>query len=189
MKFPGLANLITLSRFALILLAAVCIASYTPDRDHYRWATVALVALAIVSDIADGKVARRLKQESYIGGVLDAAADALGFTLGFIFLSFFNLGMQFPLWFVGIVVAREAIVYGLFLVVILKNGRVEKKPSRFAKWNTTLLALCVLLLLLRFPYAWPLWILTSITTIVTGVENASAATKALIKANMKKGFE
>lgn len=179
MKYPGLANLITLARFAFIFLAGICIASYTPERDYYRWATFGLVALAVISDIADGKVARLLKQESYAGSVLDAVADALGFTLGFIFLSFFDLGMRFPLWFVVIVVGREAVVYGLFLVVMLMKGHVDKKPSRLAKWNTTLLALCVLLLLLRAEYSWPLWMLASATTLITGMENVWSALKAL----------
>jgi CDP-diacylglycerol---glycerol-3-phosphate 3-phosphatidyltransferase len=175
------ANLITLSRFAFIFLAAACIMLYRPDEDYYRWATIVFVALAVVSDIMDGRVARYLKQESYVGGVMDAAADALGFTLGFVFLSFFDLGMKFPIWFVVIGVGRELSVYGLFLIVILNKGRIDKKPSRLSKWNTTLLALCVLLLLLRFPYSWPLWVLASITTLVTGVENLKAGLKALIK--------
>lgn len=184
MKLPGLANLITASRFALIFLAAACIVSYSPERDYLRWATVLLVALAIVSDIVDGKVARLLNQESHIGGVMDAVADALGFTLGYVFLSFFDLGMRFPLWFVIVVVGREVAVYGMFLLVMLKGGRIDKKPSRLAKWNTTLLALCVLLLLLRFEYSWPLWLLASVTTVVTGVDNLAYAWNVL-----EKGFK
>ncbi len=167
----GLANLVTLSRFVFIFLAAICIISYSPAHDEYRWATLCLVALAIVSDVMDGKIARWLKQESSLGATMDAVADALGFTLGFIFLSFFDLGMRFPLWFVAIVVGREVAVYGLYLAVVLRKGRVDRKPSRLAKWNTTLLALCVVLLLLRFEYAWPLWLLVSLTTILTGIEN------------------
>jgi phosphatidylglycerophosphate synthase len=175
------ANLITLSRFAFIFLAAACIVLYRPEEDYYRWAVFVFVGLAVVSDIMDGRVARYLKQESPLGGMLDAAADALGFTLGFIFLSFFDLGMKFPLWFVTIVVGRELAVYGLFLLVLLTKGSIDKKPSRLAKWNTTLLALCVLLLLLRFPYAWPLWVLASATTLVTGAENIKAGYEALVK--------
>jgi phosphatidylglycerophosphate synthase len=175
------ANLITLSRFAFIFLAAACIVLYRPDADYYRWATFGFVCLAVISDIMDGRVARFLGQESYIGGVLDAVADALGFTLGFIFLSFFDLGLKFPLWFVIIVVGRELAVYGLFLLVLLTKGSIDKKPSRLAKWNTTLLALCVLLLLLRFPYAWPLWVLASVTTLITGAENVKAGFKAMVK--------
>jgi phosphatidylglycerophosphate synthase len=190
MRPPGLANMITMARFACIFLAAICIALYSPERDYLRWMTIGLVTLAILSDILDGKVARWLGQESYIGGVLDAVADALGFTLGFIFLSFFNMGMQFPLWFVAIVVGREVLVYGVFLVVMLRKGRVDKKPSRLAKWNTTLLALCVLLLLLRFQYSWILWVAAAATTVVTGAENIKAGLKALKNDHVGlKGFE
>lgn len=181
----GLANLVTLSRFVFIFLAAICIIAYSPARDEYRWATLCLVVLAILSDIADGKVARLLDQESSLGAAMDAVADALGFTLGFIFLSFFDLGMKFPVWFVVIVVGREVAVYGLYLAVMLKKGRVDRKPSRLAKWNTTLLAVCVVLLLLRFEYAWPLWLLASLTTIVTGTENIAYSRDALRAASRK----
>ncbi len=180
-KLPWLANLLTLARFACIFLAGACIALYSPEREFYRWMTIALVSLAILSDILDGKVARWLGQESYIGGVMDAVADALGFTLGFIFLYFFDLGMRFPLWFVAIVVGREVLVYGVFATVILRKGRVDKKPSRLARWNTTLLALCVLLLLFRFQYSWILWAIAAATTLITGAENLKAGIKALLK--------
>jgi phosphatidylglycerophosphate synthase len=181
MRLPGLANLITLTRFVCIFLAGACIVSYTPEHDYYRWITLALVAIAIVSDIADGKVARWLHQESYIGGLLDAIADALGFTLAFIFLYFFDLGMRFPLWFVVIVVGRELAVYGTFLLTIMLKGRVDKKPSSLAKHNTELLALSILALLLHFEYSWAIWAVASVTTLITGADNVWAGLAALNK--------
>lgn len=179
MRFPGLANLITMARFVFIFLAALCILAYTPDRDYYRWMAIALVVGTIVSDILDGKVARWLKQESYIGKLMDAAADATGFTLGFIFLYFFDLGMRFPLWFVIVVVGREIVVYGLFLALIVRKRRIEKKPSAVAKWNTLLLALCVLALLLRFEFSWILWVIAAATTLISGGENVRATIDVL----------
>jgi phosphatidylglycerophosphate synthase len=176
---PGLANLITLSRFVFIFLAALCALAYSPDRDYYRWLAIAFVSGAIVSDILDGKVARWLKQESYAGKLMDAAADALGFTVGFVFLYFLDLGMRFPFWFVAVVVGRELVVYGLYLVVLLRGSRIEKKPSALARWNTLLLALCVLALLLRFEYSWLLWLVATFSTLVTGAENVIAAVKAI----------
>jgi phosphatidylglycerophosphate synthase len=178
-RLPGLANLITLSRFVFIFLAALCALAYSPDRDYYRWIAIAFVSGAILSDIIDGKVARWLNQESYTGKLMDAAADALGFTVGFVFLYFLDLGMRFPLWFVAAVVGRELVVYGLYLFVLLRRGRIEKKPSALAKWNTLLLALCVLALLLRFEYSWVLWIVATSTTLVTGAENVLAAADAI----------
>lgn len=181
MKKPGLANLITLSRFAFIFLAALCIVSYSPEKDYYRWLTILLVLGAIASDILDGKVARWLRQESNIGRVLDAVADALGFTLAFIFLYFFSLGQRFPVWFVLLVVGRELLVYGLFLAVLVRNGRIDKKPSSLARLNTLLLALSILALLLWVPYAWALWVVAAISTIYTGADNILAAVAALKK--------
>lgn len=179
MKNLNLANLLTLSRLACIFLIALCFIAYAPDRDYYRWIAIGLVLVAIVTDILDGKVARLLGQETDFGRVLDAVTDALGFTLGFIFLYFLDLGMRFPLWFAVIVVGREAIVYSIFAAVILKRGRVEKKPQKLARINTLLLATCIVLLLLRFEYSWVLWVVASITTVVTGAENALAGLRAL----------
>ncbi len=169
----------TISRFALIFLAATCIALYSPDHDYFRLAAIGLVVLAILSDVFDGRIARRLGQESYIGGVLDATADAIGFTVGFILLAVFDIGMRFPIWLAFIVVGRELAVYGLFLAVIAKKGRFYRKPSRLSKLNTFLLALCVLLLLFRYEHSWLLWPVASITTLVTGADNVIAAIKAL----------
>lgn len=179
LKNLNLANLLTLSRLACIFLIALCFIAYRPDRDYYRWIALGLVLVAIATDILDGKVARLLKQETDFGRVLDAVTDALGFTLGFVFLYFLDLGMRFPLWFAAIVVGREVVVYGIFAAVILKRGRFEKKPRRLARINTLLLATCIVLLLLRFEYSWVLWVITSITTIATGAENALAGWQAL----------
>lgn len=181
MKNLNLANLLTSSRLACIILIACCFLAYTPDRDYYRWIALGLVLVAIATDILDGKVARLLNQVTDLGRILDAVTDALGFTLGFLFLYFLDLGMRFPLWFVVIVVGRELIVYGLFLAVLLAHGRIEKKPGRLARINTLLLAICIVLLLLRFEYSWMLWVITAITTVITGAENVRAGARALLR--------
>lgn len=66
------ANLITLSR--LPLLAGVVLLLYQP-RPALHYLAAGLVVLLILMDSLDGYVARRFKQSSILGSVLDIAAD------------------------------------------------------------------------------------------------------------------
>ncbi len=70
------ANLLTLSRTFLIAPFVWCIT-------QQRWLlAAACFVLAVVSDVYDGKLARRFRQVSNIGGVLDHGTDALFVTAG-----------------------------------------------------------------------------------------------------------
>ncbi len=65
------ANLLTVVRFASI---GPCAAAVIAER--WVWAGT-LFALAVVSDLFDGPIARRFAQASSLGGLLDHATDAL----------------------------------------------------------------------------------------------------------------
>jgi phosphatidylglycerophosphate synthase len=67
-----LANWITLSRFPLLLLTVLILYFGSPPA---RLAGVALLFLGLMLDTVDGMVARRLRQTSLFGSVLDIAAD------------------------------------------------------------------------------------------------------------------
>lgn len=69
------ANLVTALRLALI--PATCLAIVNAD---WLLATV-LFTIAVVTDIADGRLARALNQTSPLGGLFDHATDATYVTL------------------------------------------------------------------------------------------------------------
>jgi phosphatidylglycerophosphate synthase len=65
------ANAVTLVRVAAIPLLVLAILSGA------KLEAVALYALAVVTDVADGRLARRRGEASPFGGLLDHSADAL----------------------------------------------------------------------------------------------------------------
>ena len=94
-----LANWITLSRIFLgfgILAIFVAI-------DHFSglvlWATLLLMTIAELTDIADGFVARWMGQETKLGRLLDPMADA--FYRFFVFIGFASVGW-IPVWICAI---------------------------------------------------------------------------------------
>ncbi|WP_230741133.1 CDP-alcohol phosphatidyltransferase family protein [Methanooceanicella nereidis] len=172
-------NIITGFRGLLILLIGVCFFSYSPENDYLRLVAAGLVVLAIISDILDGKIARKLNQESYIGGIMDAAVDMTGFVLGFLLLYFIDTGMRFPAWMVFVVVGREIVVYGFFLYIIILKGRLDKRPHALGRINSFLLAVSIICLLLQFEYSMMIWAAAAILTVLSGIENIHGGYKFL----------
>ena len=70
------ANLLTLIRVAALLPLIYTILNYM-----WLWAGL-LFATAVITDVYDGKLARRLDQTSPLGGLFDHATDAAFVTLG-----------------------------------------------------------------------------------------------------------
>ena len=70
------ANVLTLARAASAPLLAAAIAS------GHALAAAALFTFAVLSDLADGRIARRFGEASPLGGLLDHASDALCVTAG-----------------------------------------------------------------------------------------------------------
>ena len=69
------ANLLTMLRLLALVPAVVAILNQS------WWIAAALFALAVITDVMDGKIARRLNQHSPFGGLFDHATDALFVTL------------------------------------------------------------------------------------------------------------
>jgi CDP-diacylglycerol---serine O-phosphatidyltransferase len=56
-----------------------CIEYAVSGERHYLWAAIALVPLAALADFFDGRVARRSRRQSSLGGDLDSLADLISF--------------------------------------------------------------------------------------------------------------
>jgi cardiolipin synthase len=81
-------------------------------------AAVLVLAVSGASDWLDGKLARVLHQTSRLGAALDPAADRL-----FILVTIFGLAWRgsIPWWLVAAIVAREAVM-GVVLLVLRRRG-------------------------------------------------------------------
>lgn len=89
-------------------------------------ATVALVAIGL-SDVIDGQLARRFQLQSQLGAVLDAVADKLAQVLVLTYLTL-RPGPAFalvPLWFLALLIARDAVMVVTFLALRARIGAVH----------------------------------------------------------------
>ncbi|GKS81884.1 CDP-diacylglycerol--glycerol-3-phosphate 3-phosphatidyltransferase [Ligilactobacillus pabuli] len=80
-----------------------------------------IFAAASLTDLADGKIARRNHLVTNFGKFADPLADKMLVMTAFIFLV--ELGKA-PAWVVTIIVCRELAVTGLRLIVVENNGQV-----------------------------------------------------------------
>jgi len=112
-----------------------------PEADG--WAILVL-ALAGLSDWADGKLAKWLNQYSRLGALLDPAADRLYIVSTLIALALREI---VPLWVVVLLVGRE-VVLGLALLVLRRYGYPPLQVHYLGKAATLLLLYAFPILLL-----------------------------------------
>ncbi|MEY8212091.1 MAG: CDP-alcohol phosphatidyltransferase family protein [Gammaproteobacteria bacterium] len=113
-----------------------------------------LILIAGLSDILDGYLAKKNNWRSYLGAVLDPAADKILLVSLFLTLQSMDL---IPLWLTLTVILRDLmIVFGLSLYRYFV-GVPQPKPTRISKFNTLLqLAFIILVILaqgIQFPFA------------------------------------
>jgi CDP-diacylglycerol--glycerol-3-phosphate 3-phosphatidyltransferase len=158
------ANKITVLRI-LMIPAFVTMAIYYGESiqrgaplEWQRFTAIFIFLLAAVSDGLDGYVARRYKQRSSLGVILDPIADKGLLLSGIITLSISNWSLvdpdygKFPIWFPVLVITRDAVILVGTIVLYLLNGKVHVKPNWTGKVATVLqmIAIAWVMLQLRF---------------------------------------
>ena len=109
----NLPNYITLGRIVFVPLLVVVL--LTPVAEHWFGMSgyvlaIIIFLIAAISDIVDGKLARRRNQVSTLGKFLDPIADKLLISAALIVLVEKNLA---PSWAVVVIIGREFIITGL----------------------------------------------------------------------------
>jgi cardiolipin synthase len=123
-------NLIT---FARLLLVPAMVWLLLQGRHGLA---LAVFVTAAVSDVLDGFLARRFQQQSYLGAVLDPAADKLMVVCTAVTLAWLEL---MPEWVAGAVILRDVVIVAGFLAYRWLRGHVEMRPTWLGKANTGLL--------------------------------------------------
>src|ERR671919_2671444 len=141
----NLPNLLTLVRIFIVpLLVVVLLTRFSEDwvglPQHI--AGVSLFLFAAITDVLDGWIARRRKQVSRFGILLDPIADKLLISAAFISLVENTLA---PAWAVCIIVGREFAVSGLRSVAAADG--VVISASRMGKFKMAAQVLAVALLI------------------------------------------
>jgi len=141
----NLPNSLTLARIFLVPLLVVVLLTRAPDFEI--WGVVILLGAA-VTDWLDGMLARRRRQVTPLGVLLDPIADKLLISAAFIALVELDLA---PAWMVVIVVGRELAVQGLRTIAIAEGFTVAVSDLGKAKMVLQVCAAALLLPAGRFP--------------------------------------
>ena len=111
-----------------------------------KWIALALFVIASLTDLLDGKIARKYNLVTTFGKFMDPLADKLLVCAAMICLV--EMG-RIPAWIVIIIISREFIISG-FRLVAADNG-VVIAASYWGKFKTTFQMLMIIVLILNFP--------------------------------------
>ena len=132
----NIPNALTIVR---ILLIPVFVGLLLYDRFGYG---LAVLAVAGLTDLLDGIIARAANQRTRLGAFLDPLADKLLLSSGFVTLAILHL---IPLWVAILIVSRDVILIVGTLLFQLTESAVDISPTVLGK-GTTLVQLVYLIL-------------------------------------------
>jgi len=143
---------------------------------------LSIFILAALSDAVDGFIARRSKQQSKAGLVLDPLGDKMLLMSAFICLSFIReFPIRFPFWVSFIVITRDILILLGAVVVYIVKEEINILPTRWGKLTTIFQMLAVILLLLQLPrqFLLPLWWSVVFFTLISGIDYIKRGFKTL----------
>ena len=139
----NLPNKLTIAR--VIMIPVFLVFLYLNNWGCEKYIAVGIFILASLTDLLDGKIARKYNLVTNFGKFMDPLADKLLVCSAMICL--IELGLL-PAWIVIIIIAREFIISG-FRLIASDNG-VVIAASYWGKFKTTFQMLMVIVLLLNF---------------------------------------
>jgi CDP-diacylglycerol--glycerol-3-phosphate 3-phosphatidyltransferase len=160
----NLPNRLTLGRIFLVPLLVVFLLS--SSRINSIIATAIFLAAAI-TDWLDGLIARRTRQITALGKLLDPLADKLLICAAFI--SLVQSG-RIPAWMVVVIVCRELAITGLRGIAASKN--IVVASSWWGKYKMVSQILAIVLLILEAPFSMVATWLALTLTVISGVDYA-----------------
>ena len=116
------------------------------ENQTYRYIAAAIFIVASLTDMLDGKIARKYNLVTNFGKFMDPLADKLLVCSALICLVDLK---QLPAWMVIVIISREFIISG-FRLVASDNGIVIA-ASYWGKFKTTFQMISVILLIVRIP--------------------------------------
>lgn len=127
----NLPNKLTLSRVIMVPFFVVFI-FLVPQYLYFKWIALAIFIIASLTDLLDGKIARKYNLVTNFGKFMDPLADKLLVCSALIAMSSFQV---IPAWITIIIIAREFIISGFRLIAAEKG--IVIAASMWGKWKTT----------------------------------------------------
>ncbi len=141
----NLPNKLTILRTILIpffLIALLCDKINGGFVPYGNWIALFIFAAASITDMLDGKIARKYNLVTNFGKFMDPLADKL--LVSSALIAFVELG-RIPCWIVIIIIAREFIISGFRLVAADKGTVIAAGIWGKVKTAVTMVMLCILI--------------------------------------------
>jgi len=154
-------NKITLLR--IILIPIFILLLYIKIRYIEYIAALVFIVLAL-TDALDGYIARKKKQITKLGKLIDPLADKLLISAALIFL----IGRGVPSWMAFVIIAREFAVTGLRLSASAK--KITIPASKWGKIKTISQIIAIVAVIINFPFNWYFMLVAVILTLISGLD-------------------
>jgi CDP-diacylglycerol--glycerol-3-phosphate 3-phosphatidyltransferase len=171
-----LPNLLTLVR---IFLVPLLVAALVQQDFRLFWGDRVLVAndfialivflAAALTDLLDGYLARRWKQVTTVGTLLDPVADKLLISAALISLVQIRL---LPGWLVVLIISREFAVSGLRSIAAAEGYTIEASELGKSKMMLQVLGITLVLLSIRWPAMHPYAMVAMWAVVIFGLASA-----------------
>ena len=154
----NLPNKLTILRVIMIPFFVAALLYDGGVNQNMRYVAAALFIIASLTDMLDGKIARKYNLVTNFGKFMDPLADKLLVCSALICMIELR---ELPAWMVIIIISREFIISG-FRLVASDNG-VVIAASYWGKFKTTFQMIGVVLLIFNIP------VLSTLTTIIVWI--------------------
>lgn len=144
----NLPNKLTVGRIGLTMLMVFCLTM--PDLPLGKTLGLLIFILAVVTDVADGIIARSRQSMSAFGKLMDPLADKVLVCAAFV--CFVAIDHLVPAWIVVIIISREFLITGLRLLAA-SNGQVLAAGDWGKQkmiWQTVFIIMTLVVLSLQY---------------------------------------
>ena len=165
MKFKfNIPNKITIIRVSLIPLFAIVLLVHIP----YKNLLAAFIfGMLSVSDFLDGYFARKKRQVTEFGKLIDPIADKLLISTALIFLLIQGYeGVE--LWMAVTIISREVILTAIRIYLL--PSKIVVPASNFGKAKTIVQSIAIAFVLLQLPLRWYVMLAAVLLTVISGFE-------------------
>ena len=142
----NLPNKLTILRVIMIPFFVLALSYNGGENQTLRYVAAAIFIIASLTDMLDGKIARKYNLVTNFGKFMDPLADKLLVCSALICLVELK---ELPAWMVIVIISREFIISG-FRLVASDNG-VVIAASYWGKFKTTFQMIAVALLIVGIP--------------------------------------
>lgn len=150
----NLPNSLTILRIFFVPLLVVVLLTRQPNWDfwglpiHFEVWGVLILLVAAATDVMDGYIARKRREVTTLGILLDPIADKLLISAAFIPLVAMNL---VPAWMVVIIIGREFMVVGLRDIASVEGLVIPASALGKTKMILQVIAGCAVILTAKYP--------------------------------------